>query len=177
MCSRKLNRPVRAPHHKGPVANDDCEISSGTALVLPQVSRTVPSLAGKKALIVTDDRDMKIEKIVTKMVMDDAGLGEDSGPFPYSEFFSATPKADVLILRSSREFSRQPGRLIDALERFRRENPSSAVIVLTFEHHIAERLAPLLASGVVNAVEIRPPIDDLALLRMGGEILGKLQPF
>jgi hypothetical protein len=174
MRSRKLVGVGQPPRQLLPAANDDSEAVSHSQ---PAVSRSVPSLSGKTALIVTDDRDMKIENVVTRIVMEDAGLGEGSGPVPYSDFFSKPLKADVLILRSSRVFSMKPKALLDSLERFRKDNPSSAVIVLTFEHHVIEKLVPLSASGVVNMIESRPPCDDLALLRMGGEILRKLQAF
>ncbi len=178
MCSRKLTGPQRAPHLRSrSVANDDEELTPPRGYPDPSVSRRVPSLFGKTAVIVTDDRDMKIENVVTRMVMEDAGLGPESGPLPYSDFFSKPLKADVLILRSSREFSLRPEALVKSLERFRGDNPDAVVIVLTFESHIAERLTPLAEANVVNAIECRPPCDDLALLRMGGEILGKLKPF
>ncbi len=176
MCSRKLIGPERAPHYRPRSGvNDDEELTPPRGYPDPSVSRRVPSLAGKTAVIVTDDRDMKIESVVTRMVMEDAGLGPESGPLPYSDFFSRPLRADVLILRSSREFSLRADTLVESLQRFRRDNPRSAVIVLTFEHHVAERLAPLAEANVVNAIEARPPCDDLALLRLGGEILGKLQ--
>ncbi len=177
MCSRRFDRPVRAPPLGKEAANDDEEFVPPRSRSEPALSRMVPGLAGKKAVIVTDDRDMKHELLVTKIVMDEAGLSPESGPMGYSDFFSTPFKADVLILRSSREFSIRTPMLLESLERFRKENPDSAVMVLTFEHRIAEILAPLRESGVVNAVETRPPMDDLALLRVGAHILGKLQPF
>ena len=138
-------------------------------------TRAIPGLIGRKAVIVTDDRDLNIERKVTNIVLEDAGAGSESGPIGYSEFFSSPPSADILILRSSRLFSLNPERLVSSLNRFRQDNPKAAVMVCTFEHSVIARLEPLEKAGVVNLIEARPPCDDHALLQVGAGILGKLE--
>jgi hypothetical protein len=139
----------------------------------PDQDRIIPALLGKKAAIVTDDRDMHVENVVTAIVMHNAGAGTESRPVSYSEFFDSPPQAEILILRSSRIFSLEPRKLIGSLERFRSENPKSAVIVCAFENSVISRLQPLLESGIINAIETHPP-DDRQLLAMGAAIFQKL---
>lgn len=136
-------------------------------------SRIIPALVGRNTVIVTDDRDMHIENIVTTMVLHEAGAGKESRPVSYSEFFDSPPTAEILILRSSRIFSLQGEGLISSLERFRRENPKSAVIVCSFESKIINMLQPLLEAGIINSIETRPP-EDQQLLAMGAAIFQKL---
>lgn len=137
--------------------------------------RHIPALTGRKVMIVTDDRDLNIEKVVTNIVLESAGAGKRSCPIGYSDFFASPQQADILILRSSRVFSLMTDALLDSLRRFREGNPKSAVIVCAFEFSIVDKLQPLREAGVVNAVECRPPGDDNALLRAGALILEKLQ--
>jgi hypothetical protein len=116
---------------------------------------------------------MHFESVVTAMVMHDSGASRESWPVSYSEFFDSPPPADILILRSSRIFSLQGDQLISSLEKFRKENPKSAVIVRSFECAIINKLQPLLEAGVINSIETRPP-EDHQLLAMGAAIFQKL---
>ncbi len=148
---------------------------SGGAFGHSDEDRRIPSLTGRKVMIVTDDRDLNIERVVTNIVLESAGAGNRSCPIGYSDFFSVPQQADLLILRSSRVFSLMPDALLSALKRFREANPKAAVIVCAFEFNIVDKLQPLKEAGVVNMVECRPPSDDNVLLRAGAAIMQKLE--
>jgi hypothetical protein len=172
-----MSKKVRLPTADAPIleTKDIATPRGFRAAFVDGPTRAIPSLLGRKAVIVTDDRDLNIERKVTNIVMEDAGARNDSGPIGYTEFFSSPPPADILILRSSRVFSLHTDNLLSSLERFRRDNPKAAVVVCTFEHRIMERLQPLADLGVVNLIESRPPCDDHALLCTGADIFRKLQ--
>ncbi|MFN7991543.1 MAG: hypothetical protein U0R44_05275 [Candidatus Micrarchaeia archaeon] len=137
-------------------------------------NRVIPALLGKRAVFVTDERDMGYEKVVMPHVLSDCGAHQSSGVISYPEFFSGPPKADILILRSSRVFGLRTAALVESLERFRKENPGSALIVSAFESMVLDRLAPLAESGCIDHLTSRPP-DDRELLRLGAGIHSKLQ--
>ncbi len=169
------SRFMRFPPEEGVETLSPRPRRGGSGGAFSEEDRHIPSLAGRKVMIVTDDRDLNIERVVTNIVLETAGAGKRSCPIGYSDFFSAPQQADLLILRSSRVFSLMPDALLSALKRFREANPKAAVIVCAFEFHVVDKLQPLKEAGVVNMVECRPPSDDNTLLRTGAAIMRKLE--
>jgi hypothetical protein len=134
----------------------------------------LPFLSGKKAVFVTDERDLGVESIVTRHILSDAGASQDSRAASYNEFLGEDLRSDILILRSSRIFPFVLERLENALSRFREANPRSAVIVCALDEAVCRRLEPLAQGGVVNRIEPRPG-EDRELLLQAERIFGRLQ--
>lgn len=125
------------------------------------------SLTGKRAIFVVDARDLEIEQTILRYGMfESAGADEGSCALSYADFYSKGAKADILILRSSRGFEQLFDELAISLQRFRQENPGSALIVCSFDRRVSSRLKPLLDSGVIDVLESDPP-NDFELIRRG----------
>jgi hypothetical protein len=131
-------------------------------------------LRGRKVIFLTDERDLRFERVVLPHLFE--RVGADGTVLSYPDFFSEAGKtcADILILRSSRIFSYSMDELVRSLGVFRQNNPKSAVIICSYDQSVAEKLLSLLDGGIINAVESRPP-EDISLMFMGEEIFGRLQ--
>jgi hypothetical protein len=135
-------------------------------------------LAGKSAIFIVDDYELKTERTVLHYCFDDAASNRSVKPEPYSTFLSnpSSVVADAIILRSSRTFivrENDQKALLAALGELRKANPKSAIIVCAIGY--ARKLDHLLADGTINVVDTDITSGrDESFLRKADEIIAIL---
>ncbi|MBI5228452.1 hypothetical protein HY988_07715 [Candidatus Micrarchaeota archaeon] len=133
-------------------------------------------MAGRRAIIVIDDPDLCMERIVMPHVFHSVGAHPDSKPVTYPVFFLDTfstkdQSADVIALRSSRIFTLRTDQLVSRLRQLKQSNPNSVIVVGFFDPNILPAVRPLADEGVV--VLVANPQDDRVLLKIGTDVLDK----
>ena len=116
---------------------------------------------GKRIAIFVDDCDHDVESMLLQHTVFDV-LEAKGQAIKYSELFSGgSAKADIILLRSSREFAYDLGKLKSALERLRRDNPEALIILTAFDPSVFRFAAPFTESRLVDVLDDSIVSNDL----------------
>jgi hypothetical protein len=111
------------------------------------------ALRGKKIAVFVDDCDYETEAFLLEhaLFQPHGIVGE---AVKYSSLFSgACPVADILFLRSSRDFSFSKDELKAALVRLREMNQDSTIILCAYDPSVFRFAAPLLESRIIDHLD------------------------
>lgn len=111
------------------------------------------ALRGKKLAVFVDDCDFETEAFLLEHALfQPHGIAGEA--VKYSSLFSgACPVADILFLRSSRDFSFNKDELKAALVHLRQTNPDSTIILCAYDPSVYRFAAPLLESRIIDHLD------------------------
>lgn len=120
-------------------------------------------LQGKRIAVVVDDCEHETESFLLPFSVFKPS-GADGQVLRYSSFFSGEKiQGDIILLRSTREFAHDLGRLETSLRRLRMDNPDSTIVLCAYDPSVFRFAAPLHESGVIDVLD-ETLVGDLQVL-------------
>jgi len=130
------------------------------------------ALRGKKIAVFVDDCEYETEAFLLESTLFEP-LGARGEVIKYSSLFSGNiAEADILLLRSTREFAYDKEALKGALLRLREVNPDSVIILCALDPSVYGFAVPLLEAKVIDHLD-QTLAGDLGILNAGLESKGR----